>query len=93
MRIVFGVLIGVSMLLGASFLASYGPPWRSDRPLTAWVQSGLAWVALAFDTALFLSLFYVLVPLWIVALILLAQDIVYTVRLIALRRAREGVSP
>jgi len=88
-RIVFAVLIGVSMLLGLDFVVSFGPPWRSESPAMAWLQAGLAWVALAFDTVLLLALFRVAAPMWIVALILLGQDAVYAWRLVVLRRARE----
>ena len=93
MRAVFAVLIGVSMLLGLGFVIPFGPPWRSQNPGMAWLQAGLAWVALAFDTALFLSLFHIAVPVVAVALILLTQDIVFGWRvavLIGERRAGEG---
>lgn len=93
MRIVFAVLIGVSMLLGLGFVIPFGPPWRSENPPMAWLQAGLAWVALAFDSALFLSLFHVAMPVVVVVLILLAQDTVFGWRLAVLireRRSAEG---
>lgn len=88
MRVVFAVLIGVSMLLGLGFVIPFGPPWRSESPGMAWLQAGLAWVALAFDTALFLSLFHVAVPVAAVVLILLAQDVVFGWRVMALVKER-----
>jgi len=87
-RFLYVALVSTSLLLGLSFVIPYGLPWRSDNPSMAWLQSGLGWVAIAFDTAVLLSLLNVVVPWWAVLLILLAQDVVFAWRRIVLVRTR-----
>jgi hypothetical protein len=60
-----------------------------------WLQSGLAWVAVAFDLALLLALLRLHVPAWVYGAILFTQDVVFGWRLVLLRRARSAdqVSP
>lgn len=82
------VLVGVSVVLGLCFVIVFGRPWRSDNPAMAWLQWALAAVALAFDAMVMVSLFRVAVPMWAVALILLAQDGVFAWRLAKLARTR-----
>lgn len=82
------VLVGASVLLGLCFVVVFGRPWRSDNRAMAWLQWALAAVALAFDVVLMLALFGVVVPMWVVALVLLAQDGVFAWRLAKLAWTR-----
>ncbi len=84
----FVILISVSLVLGLGFVLTLGSPRRSEVPSMAWLQAGLAWVAVAFDAVLFMSVFHVAVPVWSVALILLAQDVVFAWRLWVLVQTR-----
>lgn len=84
----FAILISFSLTLGLGFVLTLGSPRRSEVPSMAWLQAGLAWVAVAFDAVLFMSLFHITVPVWSVALILLAQDVVFAWRLWVLIQTR-----
>jgi hypothetical protein len=84
----FVILISVSLTLGLGFVLTLGSPRRSEVPSMAWLQAGLAWVAVAFDAVLFMSVFHVAVPVWSVALILLSQDVVFAWRLWVLIQTR-----
>ena len=90
MTVFFGALITVSALLGLVFVATLGLPWRSANPAMAWLQSMLAWAAIAFDTVLLLAVFRVHVPTWIVAAILLGQDAAFAWRLWLLLKVQRG---
>ena len=85
---VFTVLIGASAVLGLWFVAELGLPWRSSAPAMAWLQAALAAVALAFDVALLLAMWRVVVPVWVFAAILAGQDAVFSWRVATLRNAR-----
>jgi len=84
------VLVTASIVLSLWFVLTLGSPRRSENPLVAWLLAAWAWVTVAFETLLLLSLFRVHVPLWLAAVVLLAQDGVFTWRLILLHRARRG---
>jgi hypothetical protein len=90
LTVLFGVLIGASVLLGLWFVLALGAPWRSESPTMAWLQAAIAWVAVAFDVALLLALLRIHVPAWGFVLILLAQDVVFGWRLALLWRARRA---
>jgi hypothetical protein len=85
------VMVAVSMVLGLIFVITLGPPWKSENPSMTWLQALLAWVALQFDVALFLSAFHVVVPIWVVLLILLSQDVVFGWRLWLLLKKRRAL--
>jgi hypothetical protein len=87
-RALFVALIGLSLGLGLAFVIAFGSPRRSANPSMAWLQVGLAWVAVAFDAVLLLSMFHIVVSLWLVAMILLAQDAVFAWRLGVLIQTR-----
>jgi hypothetical protein len=87
---VYAALISVSLLLGLGFVIPFGPPWRTEIPSMAWLQAGLAWVAVAVDAALFLSLFHVPVPAVVGLAILLTQDVVFGWRVAVLARERRA---
>ena len=86
MREVLAVLILVSIGLGLRFVVSFGLPWRNEFPAQAWLQSGLAWVAIIVDTLLLLALFHVPVSAWAGVVVLVGQDTVFAWRLVVLRR-------
>jgi hypothetical protein len=80
MREVLAALVGYSVLFGVLFVVGLGWPWRSESPAMAWLQAMLAGVALALDVIILFALFAVRVPLWVIALALIAQDAVFTWR-------------
>ena len=77
MRILFATLFAASAVFSAGFALRLGRPWRNREPVMAWLQAALAWVAVAWDvvwTALTLS---IVVPIWVFAVVLAAQDAVF----------------
>lgn len=92
MRVIYGLLILVSLAFGLSFVVAYGDPRRNETPSMAWLQAGLAWVALTFDVIFLLAVFHVVAPWWAVLVALLGQDIVFGWRLYVLFAARREKS-
>ncbi len=90
MTSLFAILFGSSALLGLWFVAALGSPTHSAEPSMAWLQAGLALVAVMVDVMLLLALYHVRAPGWAYALVLLAQDVVFAWRLVVLYRARRG---
>jgi len=80
------------LAFGLAFVAAYGDPRRNETPSMAWLQAGLAWVAVGFDVVLMLALFHVVVPWFLVVVVLLAQDCVFGWRLYVLFAARREKS-
>ncbi len=92
MSVIYGLLIVVSIAFGLAFVVAYGDPRRNETPSMAWLQAGLAWVALIFDAIFLLAVFRVFAPWWIVLIALLGQDIVFGWRLYVLFAARREKS-
>jgi len=84
------VLVAASAGLSLWFVLYLGPPWRSENPAVAWLLAAWAWSTAAFQALLLLALFRIVVPLWLVALVLFAQDAVFAWRLVLLRRTRRA---
>jgi hypothetical protein len=92
----FGVMTLLRLLVAASaglslwFVFYLGAPWRSESPAVAWLLAAWAWTTAAFQALLLLALFRIDVPLWLVVLVLAAQDGVFVWRLVLLYRARRA---
>lgn len=90
MRYVLEALVGGSVLLTGWFVLLLGPPQRSVNPPMAWMLAAWAWVTIALESLLLLSLFRVAVSPWIAVVVLLAQDGIWVWRLVLLYRSRRG---
>ena len=82
------LLVAASIGLSLWFVLSLGPPMRSANVKVAWLLAAWAWVTVAFELLLLLTLFHVHVPIWLAALVLLVQDGVFAWRIVLLRRSR-----
>ena len=88
------VMTMIQLLLTASvglpmwFVLSLGDPRRTQNSRTAWLLAGWGWVTVAWETLILLATFRVAVPLWLAALVLLAQDGVFGWWLVQLYRTR-----
>lgn len=88
MRLLFEVLIGLSVALGAWFALELGPPWKSENPVMAWLLAAWTWSTVGVETILLLALFRVALPWWLVVVVLAGQDAVWVWRLVKLRQQR-----
>lgn len=86
MTAVVQVLIGASIGLSMWFVLDLGHP----RGHVGWMLAAWGWVTVAFETMLLLATFRVHVPAWAAVVVLLAQDAVFTWRLVLLRRSRRN---
>ncbi len=78
-------LITGSILLTLTFAIALGRPSGA----VGWMLAAWAWVTATFELLLLLSTFRVAVPIWIAASVLLAQDVIFTWRLVLLWRSRQ----
>lgn len=81
MKALFGVLLGASVLLSLLFVLLLGDPRRHVDAAVAWFLASTGWAALAIDAALFAAVLGAVVPPWVFAVALLAQDVVFGWRL------------
>lgn len=84
----FAALVACSAVCGLAFVAVLGPPWRSLSPGMVWLQSAVALVAAALDIVILLVILRVHVPVLVVALILISQDVVFVWRIVKLLQVR-----
>jgi len=89
-RAVLQLLVGGSIGLTLWFVLSLGPPRNSQNPSVAWLLAAWAWVTIAFETLLLLALFSVMVPSWLAAGVIAAQDGIFAWRLVLLRKSRRA---
>lgn len=88
MRWFFALLFAASAVFSAGFALRLGRPWHNPDPVMAWLQAAIAWIAVAWDltwTALVLA---VHVPVWVFAVLLLAQDGIFGWRWWVLEQTR-----
>lgn len=88
MRVLFGVLLGASVLLSLAFIVALGAPKRHADTAMAWFLASTGWAALALDAALFAALLGAHLPGWVYAIVLGVQDAVFGWRLWLTVRAR-----
>ena len=77
MKLVFVLLFAASALFSAGFALRLGPPWRRLDAEMVWLQASLAWSAAAWDLAWMALTLSLAVPVWVFAVLLLAQDGVF----------------
>ena len=88
MRVLIQVLVGLSVLLPLGVVVKLGDPRKSDSPTTAWLLSSWGWVTVVFGALLFVAVLGFDVPVWLGALVLVAQDAVFAWWLIVVHRIR-----
>lgn len=86
--LIAGAII-VSMALGLAFMIVMERPWHAPRALRtmAWLQLALVATPIGLDSILLLVTLRVPPPIWLVILVLFAQDVVYGWRLLILIQA------
>lgn len=88
MMLLFQLLFGASVLLSLAFLAALGDPRRHEDRGVAWFLAATGWAAVAVDGVLFVALLGQQVSPWVLAVTVMAQDVVFGWRLWLAIRAR-----
>lgn len=82
------VLLSGSIVLGVTFAALFGKPWKHREPRGAWLLTVWTYVAVALDLLLLAVVLRIHIPLWLPVVVLSAQDAVVGFRLWLLLRER-----
>lgn len=94
MRVTYGVLIGVAMVLAVGFAIDFGDPRRTENPPAAWLWAAIAWVSASLNALLLVAVVRLPVPAWLLntaALVVLVGQVgVFTWRWAKLRRVRRA---